>query len=89
LKGALKAAAALAISARSVLLLPAWLLAHEESIVLLFASEKTVQSFPALHKVLVSNGTLSKFGHSNFLSIQGYFWRMVTRLHVHNLLQKK
>jgi len=71
LKGALKSAAAPAISARCALPLPAWLLAHGESVVLLFASEKTVQSFPALQKVLVSNGTLSKFGRSNFLSIQG------------------
>lgn len=56
LKGALKAAAAPAISASSALPLPAWLLVHGESIVLLFASEKTVQSCPDLHKVLVSNG---------------------------------
>jgi len=55
LKGALKAAAASAMSARSALPLPAWLLVHGESIVLLFASEKTVQSCPDLHKVLVSN----------------------------------
>ena len=56
LKGALKDAAASTISAPSALPLPAWLLAHEESIVLLFASKKTVQSFPALQKFLVSNG---------------------------------
>ena len=56
LKGALKSVAAPTISAHSALPLPAWLLAHGESIVLLFASEKTVQSFPTLQKVLVSNG---------------------------------
>lgn len=45
-----------AISSRSALPLPAWFLVHEESTVLLFASEKTVQGCPNLHKVLVSNG---------------------------------
>eukprot|EP01018_Ginkgo_biloba_P035885 Gb_00602 [translate_table: standard] len=56
LKGALTAATAQVISARSALPLSAWLLVHGESVVLLFAPEKTVQSCAALHKTLVQKG---------------------------------
>jgi hypothetical protein len=50
-----------AISPRSALPLPAWLPAHGESIVLL--SEKTVQSFPALQKVLVSKKMFKQWNY--------------------------
>ncbi|GLJ49018.1 hypothetical protein SUGI_1034110 [Cryptomeria japonica] len=56
LKRALTAASVHAVSSRNALPLSAWLLVHGESVILLFAPEKMVQSSTALQKMLVSKG---------------------------------